>query len=372
VATQRHGLESWGTRRDSGTAGIQSIRWTAPVPLAARIAGGEERGPYVFSRKNEVLLLAWYSRRSARAGLRIGTAFADAGASYDRDSSTTRPAPQINIDGNCTIRNYPRPTVHQQHSWFGNPHELAAIFDNVVHTGNMSATATRRATRSGSSTARPVRAGSLAEPLIPGREDRQAELPTGTTATIGVPSQEAVNPRPVRPGHRARHRNQGSLTICTASRCGTTHSHGLSLRPRGYTITGNDGTPVAHTSTTPPAPPTWDNIPSSPRGGSRHRATVVSDIDVAGEHAGRSSSTRPVGFGRLIRRRFYEPLPGQNGICRRCTIAAPVLVVDKSGPATMNMGSGDLHCGRPTRAHRRVGRHLRDLLPTEPRAACAT
>src|SRR5207248_3251172 len=43
-------------------------------------------------------------------------------------------------------------------------------------------------------------------------------------------------------------------------------------------------------------------------------------------------------FGRLIDGVFYEPLPGESGITPPLTIAAPVLVVTKSGPATMNLG----------------------------------
>src|SRR6266480_2989495 len=43
-------------------------------------------------------------------------------------------------------------------------------------------------------------------------------------------------------------------------------------------------------------------------------------------------------FGRLIGGTFYEPLPGQWGVMPPMTIAAPVLVVTKSGPATMNLG----------------------------------
>ena len=43
-------------------------------------------------------------------------------------------------------------------------------------------------------------------------------------------------------------------------------------------------------------------------------------------------------FGRLIDGVFYEPLPGEWGVTPPMTIAAPVLVATKSGPATMNLG----------------------------------
>jgi large repetitive protein len=35
---------------------------------------------------------------------------------------------------------------------------------------------------------------------------------------------------------------------------------------------------------------------------------------------------------------FYQPLPGEWGVTPPMTIGAPVLVVTKSGPATMNLG----------------------------------
>ena len=43
-------------------------------------------------------------------------------------------------------------------------------------------------------------------------------------------------------------------------------------------------------------------------------------------------------FGRLIDGVFYEPLPGEWGISPPLTIAAPQLVMTKTGPATLNLG----------------------------------
>src|SRR5262245_49380662 len=47
---------------------------------------------------------------------------------------------QINIDGNCTIRNFPASNpLTSNISWYGNnPTSWLLIFDNVVFTGNMS------------------------------------------------------------------------------------------------------------------------------------------------------------------------------------------------------------------------------------------
>ena len=45
-----------------------------------------------------------------------------------------------------------------------------------------------------------------------------------------------------------------------------------------------------------------------------------------------------MGFRTPDRRGLYEPLPGENGVTPPMTIAAPELVVTKTGPATMNIG----------------------------------
>src|SRR5882724_2228863 len=65
---------------------------------------------------------------------------ADAGGVIDGFVNYPVAPPQINIDGNCTIRNYTASNpLTSNISWFGNnPTSWLLIFDNVVHTGNMS------------------------------------------------------------------------------------------------------------------------------------------------------------------------------------------------------------------------------------------
>ena len=64
-------------------------------------------------------------------------------------------------------------------------------------------------------------------------------------------------------------------------------------------------------------------------------------------------------FGRLIDGIFYQPLPGERGITPPMTIAAPQLVVTKTGPATMNLGQwGEFATQHPEhRAQRRMEHH---------------
>ena len=63
----------------------------------------------------------------------------DAGGIVDGFVNYPVPPSQINIDGPCTIRNYPATNpLTSNISWFGSlPVSTLLIFDNVVHTGNM-------------------------------------------------------------------------------------------------------------------------------------------------------------------------------------------------------------------------------------------
>src|SRR5262249_44651229 len=65
---------------------------------------------------------------------------------------------------------------------------------------------------------------------------------------------------------------------------------------------------------------------------------------------------------------FYQPLPGEKGVSPPLTIASPVLVMTKSGPATMNLGqSGNFALDvQNTGSTEAWDVNLRDLLPEGP------
>ena len=67
--------------------------------------------------------------------------------------------------------------------------------------------------------------------------------------------------------------------------------------------------------------------------------TVVLDDTPANAIGTQFINTAKWDFGRLIDGVFFEPLPGEWGISPPLTIAAPKLIVDKTGPATMNLGA---------------------------------
>ena len=128
-------------------------------------------------------------------GLFAGEAFAQAcsdfGGVLDGDAGDIAPA-QLQIDQNCTIRNYPASNpLDTNFSFFTqpgqNPDRWLVVFDNVAHTGQMSCNAVqdhRIWFTNGSSTAIKDGCQNLLIPV----EKIDKQNPTGqTTATIGVP-----------------------------------------------------------------------------------------------------------------------------------------------------------------------------------------
>jgi uncharacterized repeat protein (TIGR01451 family) len=272
---------------------------------------------------------------------------AEAGGVIDGFVNYPVPPPQINIDGNCTIRNYPASNpLTSNISWFGNnPTSWLLIFDNVVHTGNMSCNLPSQGNKIWfvNSASSSVQAHCLSL-LIPVEKIDKQNVPTNrTTAAIGVPfTWKLVSPVLFDPGTGTVINNQGSVNdLHSITVWDDLNATGVNLSFVSYNIFWeDDGTPVPHTFTNVGGFLTWDNIPVVTAG--RQFVvdlTVVLNDDPTLNVPGTSfSNTAKWDFGRLIDGVFYEPLPGENGISPPLTIAAPVLVVDKSGPATMNLG----------------------------------
>ncbi len=101
----------------------------------------------------------------------------------------------------------------------------------------------------------------------------------------------------------------------------------------------DDSTPVPHTFSDVAGLLTFDNFPIIPAGRQFViEITVVLNDTPANVPGTTFFNTAKWDFGRLIDGVFYEPLPGEWGVTPPMTIAAPVLVATKSGPATMNLG----------------------------------
>ncbi|HXV74686.1 MAG TPA: hypothetical protein VD788_00075 [Candidatus Polarisedimenticolaceae bacterium] len=274
---------------------------------------------------------------------------ADAGGVIDGFVNYPVPPPQINIDGPCTIRNYTASNpLTSNISWFGNnPTSWLLIFDNVVHTGNMSCNLAAQGNRiwfvnSASTT---VQSNCLSL-LIPVEKIDKANPPGPPFVTVGVPfSWTLTIPVLFDPGTGTVINNQGSVNdLHSITVWDDLNATGVDLTYVSHTLTWlDDGTQVPHTFTNVGGFLTFDNIPVTTAGRQFViELTVVLEDTPVNAPGTQFVNTATWDFGRLIEGVFYEPLPGENGISPPLTIAAPVLVMDKTGPATMNLGqSGD-------------------------------
>jgi uncharacterized repeat protein (TIGR01451 family) len=256
---------------------------------------------------------------------------------------------QINIDRNCTIRNFPG-GFSTNFSFFTQPGQTdqrwVVIFDNVVWTGNMSCDAVHEhkiwLTNGSLSTLQP----NCQNYLIP-VEKIDKQVPSGqTTATVGVPfTYRLVIPvlfDPSGDGTGVVIDNQGSPNDL----------HGITvwddLNATGAALSyvshsayfESNGAPVTHSFTNASGLLTWEFDPLVLPAGEQIiiELTVVLDDVPANAIGTQFVNTAKWDFGRLIDGEFFEPLPGEWGVSPPLTIAAPNLVVDKTGPATMNLG----------------------------------
>src|SRR5262245_46115531 len=301
---------------------------------------------------------------------------ADAGGIIDGFVNYPNPPSQIQIDGNCTIRNYPASNpLTSNISWFGsNPTSWLLVFDNVVHTGNMSCNLPSQGNKIWfvNSASSSVQQHCLSL-LIPVEKIDKQNVPTNrTTATIGVPfTWKLIIPVLFDPGTGTVIDSQGSPndlhSITVWDDLNTTGADLTYVSHTAYWL--DDGTPVPHTFTNAGGFRTFDNIPIVKAGRQFVvELTVVLNDTPANVPGTQFINTATWQFGRLIDGVFYIPLPGENGVSPPLRIAAPVLVVNKSGPATMNLGQwGDFALDvQNTGLSDAWDVHLRDLLPDGP------
>ena len=264
------------------------------------------------------------------------------------DGTSVNPAPsQINIDGNCTIRNFTGSNpLSSNISFFTSPGQnndrWLVVFDNVRHTGQMSCNAVQGHKiwfTNGSSTGIHPNCQNLLIPV----EKINKQNPAGqTTATIAVPFTYTLTiPVLFDPATGNVINNSGSVNnLHGITVTDDLNATGASLSYVSHTITWrDDGTAVPHTFSNVGGLLTFDNFPIVTAGRQFVIAlTVVLNDTPANVPGTQFINTAKWDFGRLIDGTFYEPLPGEWGVTPPMTIGAPVLVVDKSGPATMNLG----------------------------------
>jgi uncharacterized repeat protein (TIGR01451 family) len=264
------------------------------------------------------------------------------------DGAAGTPAPsQLNIDRNCTIRNYPAsnplPTNFSFFTQPGqNPARWLVVFDNVVHTGQMSCNAVQEHRIwfvNGSSTAIKDGCQNLLIPV----EKIDKQTPAGqTTATVGVPfTYRLTMPVLFAPATNVVIDYEGSPNdLHSVTLTDDLNATGAVLRYVSHVAYWKDtGQAVPHDFSNAGGLLTFTGFPVVPAGEQIIiELTVVLEDTPANALGTQFINTAKWNFGRLIDGEFYEPLPGEWGISPPLTIAAPNLVVTKTGPATLNLG----------------------------------
>lgn len=255
------------------------------------------------------------------------------------------PPAQINIDDNCTIKNFPASNpLTSNISFFTqpgqNPKRWLVIFDNVIHTGQMSCDAVHEHKiwfTNGSSSSIKQNCQNLLIPV----EKIDKGIP-GPTATIGVPFKYTLTiPVLFDPATGNVINSSGSVNdLHTITIWDDLNATGADLSYVSHTAYWlSSGALVPHTFSNVAGALTFDNI-SLVGAGEQFviELTVVLNNSPANVPGTQFINTAKWEFGRLIDGVFYRPLPGEWGVTPPMTIAAPELVVTKSGPATMNLG----------------------------------
>jgi uncharacterized repeat protein (TIGR01451 family) len=254
------------------------------------------------------------------------------------------PPSQINIDGNCTIRNFPAANpLTSNISFFGNNStNWLVIFDNDDFIGNISCDKVQGNAIwfvNGSTTTVRPDCQNLFIPV----EKIDKQNPAGqTTAAIGVPfSYKLTIPVLFDPLSGTVINNQGSPNdLHSVTVTDDLNATGAVLSYVSHSAYWKaSGTPISHSFSNVGGVLTFSNFPIIPAG-----QQIVIDLTVvlannpANTPGTQFFNTAKWDFGRLINGIFYQPLPGEWGVTPPMTIVAPDLIMTKTGPATMALG----------------------------------
>src|SRR5215471_12258735 len=255
------------------------------------------------------------------------------------------PPSQINIDGDCTIRNFPASNpLTSNISFTGTGRGWLVIFDNVDFIGNMSCDKVHGNfiwfVNGSTTTLRPD-----CENLFVPVDKIDKENPPGPPfVSIGVPFTytltfpqlvNAITGAVVNPNGSNAEVDQVTVTD-------NLNATGVSLSyVKSSAAWKGSGAPVPFTATNASGLLTFGGFPPIPAGQQIVLSvTVVLNNAVPPNSPGTQfSNTANWTLGTTIGGTFHFPLPGEQGVSSPpLTIAAPNLVFTKSGPATMTVG----------------------------------
>src|SRR6267142_1364429 len=256
------------------------------------------------------------------------------------------PPSQINIDGNCTIRNFPASNpLTSNISFSGTGRGWLVVFDNVDFIGNLSCDKSHGnfIWFVNGSVTRPhiLQCANLFAPVD---KIDKANPPGPPFVSIGVPFTYTLTfPHLVSATTGAVINPNGSnVEVDQVTVTDNLNATGVSLSyVNSSAVWKGSGAPVPFAATNASGLLTFSGFPPIPAGQQIVvSVTVVLNNAVPPNSPGTQlSNTANWTLGTTIGGTFHFPLTGQQGVSSPpLTIAAPGLVMTKGGPATMNPG----------------------------------
>src|SRR5215475_14327481 len=256
------------------------------------------------------------------------------------------PPSQINIDGNCTIRNFPASNpLTSNISFDGTGRGWLVVFDNVDFIGNLSCDKVHGNfiwfVNGSIARAHILKCANLFVPVD--KIDKQ-NPPGPPFVSIGVPFTYTLTfPQQVNALTGAVINPNGSnVEVDQVSITDNLNATGVSLSYVSSSAAWkSSGAAVPFNVSNAGGLLTFSGFPAIPAGQQIVlKVTVVLNNAVPPNSPGTQfANTASWTLGTTIGGTFHYPLPGQNGISSPpLTIAAPQPVMTKSGPATMNIG----------------------------------
>src|SRR6516165_6893038 len=255
------------------------------------------------------------------------------------------PPSQINIDGNCTIENFPASNpLTSNISFAGTGRGWLVIFDNVDFIGNLSCDKVHGNfiwfVNGSTTTLRP----SCQNLFVPVDKIDKENPPGPPFVSIGVPFTYTLTfPQLVSATTGAVINPNGSnAEVDQVTVTDNLNATGVSLSyVNSSAVLKGSGAPVVFTVTNASGLLTFSGFPPIPAGQQIVLSvTVVLNNAVPPNSPGTQfSNTANWTLGTTIGGTFDYPLPGQQGVTSPpLTISAPGLVMTKGGPSTMNPG----------------------------------